>query len=470
MIFVSYTRNDSKVGHTISALEQKKKITAYAKEKKITISKRYADLTQDKNACDAYFELKADGINRKFDCVVFWSVMDFGKDALEGILLLQNSFVPCGIHFVSVKDGFVSYEHTTEEISEYLDTKFKERKYKKERTPIPPNMPSSVLYGYCVENNTYLIDDEVAPIVKKIFEMFLDGNSVDEIIEYLETNRVDSPYVYFDLPIILGFKKTSDHWNRRAVRRILSDDRYAGVWKETKYRDAWSGEIPPYIDWETHLRILEMLEEATHHVSEKYQNPFSRMIFDKENLLSLYVCQYRGDDTKSYRNSQKPDTIQHFPRMTIPVAEVEEQVKKRLNEEKELAIKIEEILQTDIGRSALTERESTYVAEINDVFEKMLIYADETMPAGSHSNDKTFIELDRSFLELQAKIQRIRQTFSPENPWIRLYRSYDPDSVKDYLQYQQYIKRILVFRMTTVECELKEREWKNALPQEWMVK
>ena len=110
MIFASYTRNKSKHGDSLSALEQKKKITEYARQHHFSISTRFVDRKDDELAEDAFFEMKNAGISRQFDCIVFWSIMRLGKDAMDGINLLSHTFLPCGLHFISIEDDFVSFE------------------------------------------------------------------------------------------------------------------------------------------------------------------------------------------------------------------------------------------------------------------------------------------------------------------------------------------------------------------------
>ena len=66
---------------------------------------------------------------------------------------------------------------------------------------------SGVPLGYRIVDKKFEIDEETAPIVKRIFEMYLNGYTMAEIIRYLNENGV----------------KTSmgNSYNKDSIRRIL---------------------------------------------------------------------------------------------------------------------------------------------------------------------------------------------------------------------------------------------------------
>ncbi|MBO4356145.1 MAG: hypothetical protein J5850_04760, partial [Clostridia bacterium] len=99
MICASYTRKAVKFGETISIPEQNEKIEQFAKQYRMNVSKKFSDKKDDWNAEDGFLEMKEAGINRRFDCILFWSIMNFGQDPLNGYNLLLHTFFPAGIDF-----------------------------------------------------------------------------------------------------------------------------------------------------------------------------------------------------------------------------------------------------------------------------------------------------------------------------------------------------------------------------------
>ena len=124
MICVSYTRSRIRFGEALSITEQNEKINAWMKGRRMTIDQKYSDRKEDINADEGFNEMKEAGINRQFECVVFWSIMYFGNDPLVGYNLLLHTFIPAGIDFAVVCDNFFSFGHSVEEIEEYLQNKF----------------------------------------------------------------------------------------------------------------------------------------------------------------------------------------------------------------------------------------------------------------------------------------------------------------------------------------------------------
>jgi DNA invertase Pin-like site-specific DNA recombinase len=89
----------------------------------------------------------------------------------------------------------------------------------------------------------YAIDDEKAPIIKKVFEMYIEGNTMADIIRYLNANQLKTAY--------------GNQFNKNSIRTLLLNKKYIGIYeyngKETK------DGIPRIIDDETFERVQEML-------------------------------------------------------------------------------------------------------------------------------------------------------------------------------------------------------------------
>lgn len=89
----------------------------------------------------------------------------------------------------------------------------------------------------------YSIDDETAPIVKNIFEMYSEGSTMANIIRYLNGNQLKT--------------RLGNEYNKNSIRRLLLNKKYIGIFE---YSDKQvKGGIPQIIDNELFERVQEML-------------------------------------------------------------------------------------------------------------------------------------------------------------------------------------------------------------------
>ena len=83
-----------------------------------------------------------------------------------------------------------------------------------------------------------MIDEEVAGVVRRIYDLYLNGESTFVIAEMLNSEGVESPAAYKER-IFQTFKQPNvKHylWNRVKVLNILKDPTYCGNLTQRKYR------------------------------------------------------------------------------------------------------------------------------------------------------------------------------------------------------------------------------------------
>ena len=74
-----------------------------------------------------------------------------------------------------------------------------------------------VPYGYKVgENMNYIVDEQTAPFVVKIFEMYANGTKAKHIMNWLNENKVPNG--------------VGTEWTKNTVHRILANRRYSGIY------------------------------------------------------------------------------------------------------------------------------------------------------------------------------------------------------------------------------------------------
>ena len=86
-------------------------------------------------------------------------------------------------------------------------------------------------YGYIKDPkdcHKLLIDEEVAPYIKKIFDLALKGNSRQDIVKELNRLNIPTPSMYFKLKYNLKNKRVAYEWNLDVIDRIIKNETYIG--------------------------------------------------------------------------------------------------------------------------------------------------------------------------------------------------------------------------------------------------
>lgn len=206
MRIVSYTRTTScfpgaEIPTNVIS-EQNEQIRAFAEERGWKITDKYSDRKKDPKENTAFERLLKDGIQRKFDAVIVASIFRAGKDLWSAREVLLQTFHYAGISFIVVEDDFISTGKSNEEADEYFDGKYGILKRENIRYRVNERNRNGILswndvkYGYRLTDDYQLVvDDDTAPVVKRMFEMCADGMTPKEIAEVFTAEKIPIPLV-----------------------------------------------------------------------------------------------------------------------------------------------------------------------------------------------------------------------------------------------------------------------------------
>ena len=219
-------------------------------------------------------DIKAGKIKR----VVVKDMSRFGRNYLQVGMYTEMLFPEYGVHFIAVNDGVDSVRGDSEftAIRNVFNEMYAKDTSKKIRatwqskgrsgehlTTIPP-------YGYKKDpndKNHWIVDDEAAEVVRRIYRMAIEGKGPYEIARILASEKVERPSYYL-AQRGLGKHKTSYNpdepytWRGGTVADILSKPEYIGhtvnfrTYKES-YKDKHSKMTP-----KEDLVIFENTQEA----------------------------------------------------------------------------------------------------------------------------------------------------------------------------------------------------------------
>lgn len=237
----------------------------YAKQNKLTIIGEYIDRAQTgtNDNREQFQKMLIDSERKYFQGVLVYQLDRFGRgdvvDALNEDKLNRN-----GVEIISAKENFSNdptgklLKGVIRSINQYysneLSVKVKrgldlnaDKCYYNGST-VPLGLKLKVVeelngsFGKTIKKKKFIIDEEAAPTVRKIFEMYNSGSTIVKIKEYLETK---------------GLK-----YSNCKVRTILGNKKYIGIY--THGGKEILNAIPQIIDNELFEDVQKLLEKNKH--------------------------------------------------------------------------------------------------------------------------------------------------------------------------------------------------------------
>ena len=194
---------------------------------------------------ESFQRLLGDVMSGKINCVVVKDLSRFARNYSDAGSLIDNLFVQMGVRFISLAEGVDSYLNpdsvnsiivpitnvmndqycyqTSKKIRQVFDYKRRNGQY----------IGSFAPYGYIKDpkdKHQLIVDPEAAEIVKKIYEMCLQGTAKLQIVMYLNDHGIPSPTAYRKLKGLPYSPAISDApmWGNKIITDILRNPIYTG--------------------------------------------------------------------------------------------------------------------------------------------------------------------------------------------------------------------------------------------------
>ena len=296
-IYCRLSKDDNTGIESNSITNQKLYLTDYVKSKGWLIYKVYVDEGKTGTNFDrsGFKEMISDIEAKKIDCVVVKDLSRLVRNYLDSGYYIEKYFPEHRIRFIAVNDSLDSNEgendfgpfkniinewyakDISKKIRFTLDNQAKNGEAR--RTVFP-------LFGYAWnEQNERIPDPETAPIVKLIFEKYLETASASKVARILRENKIKRPCYYNAIKYGYNRTKVLAHdeeyfykWTHDVVRDILSNYEYTGAYitaksksisfkskkrdKDNKNKFIFEGRYEALIDKETFEKIQNMLNSA----------------------------------------------------------------------------------------------------------------------------------------------------------------------------------------------------------------
>ena len=239
------SQEDERQGESVSIDNQRTILRKYAEDKGFEIHDEYIDdgvsgTTFQRPEVQRLLDDAKTGV---INTIIVKDLSRFGRNYIEVGQYVDYVFPAFGIRFIAIQDN-VDTENTDNNAMEMMpivnifnewhaaNTSKKIRAVKRSNAIAGIYSAKRASYGYKKSNDkkrTPVIDEETAPIVHRIFEMYASGMSHLRIAEVLNEEGILSPGRYaFEKLGQKGSTNGKGLWCQVSVRRILNNIMYLG--------------------------------------------------------------------------------------------------------------------------------------------------------------------------------------------------------------------------------------------------
>lgn len=247
-LYARLSSDDELQGDSNSIKHQKKILEEYAANNGLGNCQFYVDDGFSGTNFDRPdFQRMIDDIeNQLVGTVVVKDLSRFGRNYYQVGYYTEKFFLDHDIRFISISDNVDSNNGTNEfaPFHNLINDFYAKDIAKKQKAVIDSKgnagqrLTTRAIYGYQKdENGQWIIDEEAASVVKKIFELCIKGNGVQQIANYLFSNKIKNPSAYKGQIKKGGIAERNPYlWSAQTVSQILTKQEYCGDTVNFRYR------------------------------------------------------------------------------------------------------------------------------------------------------------------------------------------------------------------------------------------
>lgn len=248
--YSSHGQNEQSIEGQLAAAK------VYAEAHGYTIVHTYVDraMTGRNDNRDEFQKMLSDCAKKQFQVIIVWKVDRFGRNREEitfnkyrakkhGVRVeyvaetVPNS--PEGVILESVLEGMAEYYSL--QLSQNIRRGYRENakkcKYAGGRIPL----------GYkLAEDKTFAIDENAAPLVRRIYKMYAAGQTITEITGQLNAEGLHT--------------SEGKPFTKNSLRTVLKNEKYIGIFDFKNGEIRIEDGVPPIIDKDTFYRVQKLLQ------------------------------------------------------------------------------------------------------------------------------------------------------------------------------------------------------------------
>ena len=328
-LYERLSRDDELAGDSNSITNQKRYLIDFAQQRGFNHCVHYTDDGWSGGNFDrpAWKQLVADIEAGKVGTVIVKDMSRVGRDYLQTGYYTEVFFRQYDIHFIAVANNVDSDDQSTSEftpivnlMNEFMlrDLSRKQKAAYQARFNVGIPTKNQAIYGFKKDpdkKHYWLIDEEAAAVVRRIYQLALNGKGAGQIASILRDEQIECPSVYLVRKGIRSSHLSADmsrpyDWSATSVATILTRPEYKGntvnfrfrkeSYKTKKFKEA------PKEEW----KILEntheaIIDPATWELAQQTRHTVHRTDHTGEAnpLTGLVFCADCG--AKMYNHRQK---------------------------------------------------------------------------------------------------------------------------------------------------------------------
>ena len=508
-LYERLSRDDELQGESNSITNQKAFLEEYARKNGFLNIRHFTDdgvsgTTFDRRGFQAMIiEVEAG----KVGTIIVKDMSRFGRDYLKVGLYTDVLFKDKGVRFIAVNNGIDSDNQSDNDFTPFLnimnewyarDSSRKIRAIFKSRMERGLRCSGSVPYGYRrdPEDKQHLIvDEEAAAVVRRIYQMVIDGYGVKAIADALTADKIMIPAAYMkcNCPENCHSKGVHDpyRWSSTTIGYILEKREYMGHtvlgktiaenYKTKKRRKAEADELMIFpntheaiVDeetWELAHRLRKTVRKPTY--PDRPANPLTGLVFCADCGHKMTHRQpspnkekkYDADDAYvcgSYRQLTR-DCTMHF----IKTSALQELILSSIREisafvqrdEKEFLHLVREETDAGLEREIKEQKKrlnkaGKRIAELDTLIKKLYEgnatgkIPDKHFERMLADYDREQSELEQMVFELQESIATQAQDFESPQKFVALVKRYTDFSELTASMLNEFIEKVVVHEAT----------------------
>ena len=248
-IYARLSRDDERAGESVSIENQKEMLARYVREQGWTLYGYYCDDGVSGTTFDrpGFNRLVQDATDRKINLILTKDLSRLGRDYIEAGKYTDFVFPSLGCRFIALNDGVDTIRKnnemlvilknvmndlyardTSNKIKAVKLSTFKAGKYVGCYAPL--GYRKSAADKHCLE-----IDPVTAPVVRRIFDLRLQGYGFRKIALTLNAEKVPSPRTFYYMAEGRENRRgETECWNDVTVKTILRNEVYLGHMVQNK--------------------------------------------------------------------------------------------------------------------------------------------------------------------------------------------------------------------------------------------
>ena len=329
-LYIRLSKEDESEGPSQSVQNQESLLREFVQQHRLSVYDTYVDDGWSGTNFDRpdFQRMITDIEAKKVNMVITKDLSRLGRDYIMTGHYMERYFPEHRVRYISLLDGIdTGVDSTANDITPFRaimndmyakDISKKIKSVKRDKQRKGQFIGGKPVYGYKMhptEKNKIVIDEEVAPIVRRIFALALSGMSCRNIATLLNQEGVPTPATYANLTVARPGPYTG-LWSSERISDMLQNETYIGNMVQGRsvkisYKSKkclkqppanWvvvEGTHEPLVDAETFRKVRLLVNSRKHTRSRTYDFLLKGLIFCHECGYPLAVLNRknaRGED------------------------------------------------------------------------------------------------------------------------------------------------------------------------------